>query len=55
MEKNEKYIADDIKEYTEEEITSFLENYFDGKLSKFLKSEDLPKDWNANDVKVRKL
>ena len=50
MEKNAKYISD--KEVTEKDVAAFVKDYFGGKLTRTLKSEDLPEDWDAKPVKV---
>ncbi len=51
MEKSAKYLAgkDDV---VEKDVSKFVQDYFDGKLKRTLKSEDLPEDWDKNPVKV---
>lgn len=37
---------------TKESVSAFVTKYFDGKLEKVIKSEDLPEDWNKGPVTV---
>ena len=52
MEDNAKYMGE-AKSVEEKEVTQFVSDFFDGKLKRTLKSEDLPEDWDAKPVKVR--
>ena len=40
------------KELTLDVITSFVQSFLDGKLKPFLKSAEIPEDWDKNPVKV---
>ena len=40
------------KDFSEENIRSFIQSWKDGKLQPHLKSDEVPEDWNAGEVKV---
>jgi len=44
--------SDKAKDISETNIRKFVKDYFDGNLKKFLKSQALPEDWDAGDVKT---
>merc|ERR1719150_2541863 len=54
MEGSSKYLptAEKAKEITAENLKSFVAEYFEGKIPKFMKSEPLPEDWDAKPVKT---
>ena len=54
MEGSSKYLPapEKAKEITAENLKSFVAEYFEGKIPKFLKSEPLPEDWEAKPVKT---
>ena len=54
MEGSSKYlpVPEKAKEITAENLKSFVAEYFEGKIPKFLKSEPLPEDWDAKPVKT---
>ena len=51
MEDNAKYVSESSG-VVDSEVTKFVDDYFAGKLTRTLKSEDLPEDWDAKPVKV---
>ncbi len=51
MEKSAKFRAFK-KKIVASEVSAFVKDYFDGKLTRTLKSEDVPEDWDKNPVKV---
>ena len=51
MEKSAKFIGGK-NQVDEKEVTQFVADFFDDKLKRTLKSEDLPEDWDKNPVKV---
>ena len=48
---NEKYVPD-FTELSEENLAKFAADYLAGNLQKYLKSEEIPDDWDAKPVKV---
>ena len=54
METSSKYFptAEAGKDITVSGIGGFINDFFDGKIKKTLKSQELPKDWDAKPVKV---
>ncbi len=51
MEKQTKYLSGG-KSVTDEDVRSFVEDFFAGKLEPTLKSEEIPEDWDKEPVKV---
>lgn len=52
MDTNEKYMSQRKTEAKEDEILGFVNGYFAGTLEQTLKSEEVPEDWDAENVKV---
>ena len=54
MESSAKFLppAEKAKEISASNMGGFVNDYFDGKLQKSIKSAELPADWDANPVKV---
>lgn len=51
MEKTAKYVSE-AEKIDEASIKSFVGDYFDGKLKRDLKTEEVPEDWDKEAVKV---
>ena len=47
-----KFIADNKKSVKLEEVKAFFSDYKAGKLAPFLKTEEIPEDWDEEPVKV---
>jgi len=54
MESSAKFLPtpEKAKDISKENMGSFVNDYFDGKIEKFIKSAELPADWDAKPVKV---
>ena len=54
MESSSKFLpsGDAAKDISVSNMGGFVNDYFDGKLQKSIKSAELPADWDANAVKV---